>query len=226
MLHQLPPEVPLAHGLIGGGQVDNHLCPVDGLQSGGGHGGPQILADFHTHHRTVPQAEQHVPAHGNLPLLGKAHFLRGDFHLLQILRGGEPSPLVKLVIVGKIRLGYQAVANAILQHCRTVIHLASQNHRQSYRHGQLRAFPGAQGNLLKALPAGSEQCLLEKQVSAGIARQRQLREHHHICLPRIRFPDALTDIFHILSYFSHLYPGHSAGNAYIIQHGIPPSGIR
>ena len=226
MLHQLPSEVPLAYGFIGGGQVDNHLCPVDGLQGGGGHRRPQILADFHTHHRTIPQAEQHVPTHGNLLLLGKAYFLRGDLPVLQILRGGEPSPLVKLVIVGQVRLRHQAVADAVLQHRSAVIHLAPQHHRQSHRHGQLRAFPGAPGNLFKALPASPEQSLLEKQVGAGIARQRQLREHRHVRLPCIRLQDALTDIFHILFYFSHLYPGHSAGNAYIVQHGIPPSGIR
>ena len=91
-------------------------------------------------------------------------------------RGGEPSALVKLLVIGDERFGDEAEQPAAVQDGGAVKHLIV--------HGQRQA---DQGDAAERIGAGSEQVFegvqgaalqdgLLEQVGAGVAGQRQLRE--------------------------------------------------
>src|SRR4029077_12269367 len=94
----------LAHDLVAGGKVDQHRGAGQGLVATWRHGHPEVFADFDADRQPldVGRGEEAVGPEGD----GGA--VDDDFAAARGGGAGEPSALVKLLVIGDERLGNQA----------------------------------------------------------------------------------------------------------------------
>ena len=95
--------VMLTYQLIAGRQIENNVRARQRQLVTRRSGSPYILAYLNAKEHTVSSAEQ-------LDVSGHVHDIPRipQFHVTQILGGGEPSLLIKLTIIGQVELGHHA----------------------------------------------------------------------------------------------------------------------
>ena len=221
MLDQPPAIGTFPHSFIGSRQIDNHFRTVQTHNGGRRQRCPEILTDFHSHKRSITDPEQQIPSHRNFHIFTQSQqFCRNRLNP-EVRRRGEPAALIELIVIGKIGLGNKAMELAIGNNRSAIIHLAFQNHRRTNNCSDMGVLRTAIHDFLKAVHAGFQKCILEKEIFTGIARQSQFRKHHQIAACYIRLPEFCADIFHIFLYVTNTHRRYRAGDTNKIQHRKP-----
>ena len=221
--HQSAAVLGLAHQLVGGGQVEDDGGPRLGQGHGGGLGGPQILADLHSHHQ---------PGHGiagpELPAT-QADLLAAQLQRdVQILAGGEPPLLIELPVIGQPGLGYQAQDLPPVNGGRAVVELSVPGvfHRQAQRGEHIQVLGGLQDGGQPLLRA-PQQGILEEQVAAGVAGEAQLGQGQHPHPLLIGLPHEGENLFGVVAAVGHPDLGRAGGHLdeSIAHRKAPPYGV-
>ena len=154
----------LADELVARRQVHDHVGAIDGGNAAGRSGNPQVLTDLHSYTGT-PSLKYHVGA--------KRHF--GATHHNAVLAGngrdvarGEPTFLVKLLIVGDIGLGNHPHF-AVVDDNGAVEQVAAATQRGSHNDHHRRV-PVVGTKLDERLFGGIEQQLVAKQIGTRVTR--------------------------------------------------------
>ena len=211
--HQRAAVGGLAHGLIGGGQIQNNGSTLPGQRTGGRLRRPQILADLHAHHQIF-----HAGAAKN-SIAAEIHVLAAEgnhvVHTARAARGRKPPLLVKFPVIGQIRLGHQAQDLSFVYYRGTVIQFVvpfvPHGQADGRHHVQI---PGGLQNGLQALLGAPEQRILQEEVAAGVAGQAQLRKHDHLHALLVRLAHEGEDLLGVVAAVRHadLGGGSSHGN--------------
>ena len=105
-------------------------------------------------------------------------------------------------------------------HCPAIIHLSAAAQRNTHH----QCHPTVDGRSLydftQAFQHPPIQRILEEQVLAGIAGERQFRQNQQICLLLVRRSKHAAYFFRVFSGVPYPYRRDSAGNANKIQHGV------
>ena len=175
---QRAPPRRLADDLVAGGGIQDQRRAPGAQPGGGGVRHPHILADLHAHGQGGEGgAAEHQSG-------GKLHALLsgvGDAEVGASKRraAGEPAPLIEFRIVRNVRLGHQTQQLAPAEHRRAVVELAPHPHRHADAGQQIEILCLGHQLLQRALRA-PQQCGLQEQIRAGVAREPQLREADHL----------------------------------------------
>ena len=209
--HQGPAVGGLAHGLIGGGQVQNDGGTLPGQHGGGRLRGPQVLTDLHTDHQTVQPGAGKNPVAAEIDLLAaEGHIV---VHTVEAAGGRKPPLLVKLPVIGQIGLGHQAQNLSFLYNSGAVIQFVvpfiPDRQAQSGHHVQIL---GGLQDGPEALLGAPEQGVLQKQVPAGIPGQAQLRQDQHLDTLLVGLPHKGEDLFGVVAAIGHPDLGGAGGH--------------
>ena len=173
--HQLAAIGRFAEHLIAGREVADDGGPVPRHLQRRGSRGPQILANFKAQCQTGDIfAAEHLSRAEDHKLLTQ----QGDAFRLRRC-GSEPALFVKLAVIGQMGLGHHAKNLSFLYNDCAVIQFVvdPQGHAHRRYHLQVaRCLQHGGKGLLRTF----EQRFLIEEVSAGIARQSQLRQNQHL----------------------------------------------
>ena len=106
--------------------------------------------------------------------------------------------------------------------CRRIVHPHTHTYGQSHHCSQMGVILAALGDLTQTRLDALIQTVLEEQILAGVAGQRQFRKYDQIHILRICFIHICTNIVRVLYSVTHFNRWHCAGNSDIVEHRIPP----
>ena len=177
--HQVAAVVALGDRFVAGGGVQDDVRPGEAGKTAGRHRRPQILADLRAqHHAAGAVGHQQVFTERHRNAL--AVFQRPEHAVGQAGRGGgEPPFFVEFAVVGQAGLGHKAQQPSPADRGGTVVQLAVHRHRQPHQRDEVQPLAGPE-NTGQPVEGRLLQRLLEKQVPAGVAGQRQLGENRQL----------------------------------------------
>ena len=111
---------PLSNGLVGSGEIHDHLCTAEGQNGGRRHRCPQVLADLHAKLHSLPQQEQGFGGNRSLDTSPARQFQNRRI-CTKLVPGSKPTFFVKFIVVGQIGFWHQAQQYPCGQHRRTII---------------------------------------------------------------------------------------------------------
>ena len=212
----------LAHRLIGGGEVQKDGGTLPGQDGRGRLRGPQVLADLHADDQIV------YTGAGKDAAAVEAYLLAAEgqvvVHAVGPAGGGEPALLVKLPVIGQVRLGYQAQNLSFLYNSSTIIQFVIPfiPYRQAQSRHHVQIFRGFQDGA-QALLGAPQQRLLQKQVAAGVAGEAQLRQGQDFDPLLVRLPHEGKDLLGIIAAVRHMDLGGTGGHFHkSVFHGYKP----
>ena len=182
------------------------------MDCGGGNGCKQILTDLDAHHGISYRTESFAANEQSCAGEGD----RSTFRCR-----GEPAAFIGITVVGKVGLGRKHLQLTAGNNGCAVKNLHAAADRQTHHRSQLRMGSRAFQNFLKTCFHSIMECILIKQVAAGVAGHGKLRKQQNIHILCVCFFQKVTNIPGILFNICHLYLRYGAGNTNIIQHGSP-----
>ena len=187
-----PAILGFADDLVGGGGVGDDGRAAAGQELAGRAGGPQVLAqldaDAEVLHRLVLQ--QHVGAEGDCLAPEE------DFAVLDVPAGGKLPHLIELAVVGQVGLGDEGQHLAVVDGGGAVVELAPVPQGQA-EDDQGILVPGEIADRLQGPQGGLLEDVGVEEVAAGVAGDRQLRQHQQIDAGGVGLEDAGLDFFRV-----------------------------
>ena len=194
-------------GLAAGRAVDDHSGSGPGMGYAGRVHDPHVLTDLSGHHqlRKIHAPQQDPASKGNDPSV--------PFHGLRHIRPRRKvAQFIKFRIIGNVFLRDQGQQLSVMDRRSHIVKLSVLHPRKSHKEQNIVAFTPAD-QLFQHVRRRIHQDILVEQVSAGIARQAELREHHELCPVFLPLFDHIPDLGFIVNRVCHLYIWRSSRNA-------------
>ena len=187
----------LSDCFITGGKIGDDRGPCQCMGTAGRNRCPKVLADLHTQNKI-----RHLFA-GKQQLRTNQRLLAGVFDALGFPHARHKMALlIKLAVIGQIRLGDKPQQLATAYHGRAVVELSVVAYRHTDHSHQIQAFAGLQNRRQARFCAAQQRCL-QKKITAGISRQAQFRQAEKLHVFRRKRLHRFYNLLHIISTICH-----------------------
>ena len=185
---------PLPDRLIAGGKVDDDRRPPLRMARGGRIGDPDVLTDLAGDRQFLEalRREQKIDGHGRKTAVGEA-----DVCLPPESAGKVPF-LVKFIVVGKIRLGNDALHFPVCNTRGAVVQLPLAHDGQPHKDEHLLA-GGRLCDLQQRFQAAVRERFLQKEIAAGVPAQGKFGKDQELRSPLRLRADDLADARGVIS---------------------------
>ena len=196
----------LADELVAGREVEDKVGTRQCQTVAGRRGSPHILADLDTEQHIVAGAEELCIRVDGDGVAGEA-----DLGGPQVLSRRKPALLVKLAVVGEVRLRHESQQLALLNDGRTVEQQVAHHHGESHDGDDVQLAGEVEERHYRSL-CSVEQHILCKQVLTGVAGKAQFREDDDLHALAFSLHDEVLNLLYVVLRVGHAHHGHSCSH--------------
>ena len=205
----------LAGEFRSGGRVEDGPGPQKSQLGAGRNDAPQVFTYFHAEAERGGNIMEDDFRSERDACPVDLNFLRSRS---QLPAGGELPLFVEFPVVGEHRFGNQRQDAAGLDHRRRVVQGVFMQEGQAHYGNCAGTFRGFR-KAAQAVQGRLSQARLEEEVSAGVARNAQLRKDDGRRLLLRSFPESGHELVDVVVHISHAELGNGGGKSVISEHG-------